>query len=79
MRDIDKDIDIQARKIALQLQSLMAVVDFKYNRHEPCLVCHRKFMHHYDGLPCDDDDNVKQRAEFNNPINTKEKARKFLA
>ena len=79
MRDIDKDIDIQARKIALQLQSLMAVVDFDYNRHEPCLVCHKKLMHHYDGLPCEDDDNVKKKAEFNNPINTKEKARKFLA
>ena len=57
----------------------MAVVDFDYNRHEPCLVCHKKLMHHYDGLPCEDDDNVKERAEFNNPINTKEKARKFLA
>ena len=79
MRDIDKDIDIQARKIALQLQSLMAVIDFDYNRHEPCLVCHKKLMHHYDGLPCEDDNNVKKKAEFNNPINTKEKARKFLA
>ena len=30
----------------------MARVDFKYNRHQPCLVCNEKYKHHIDGLPC---------------------------
>jgi len=51
-----QDIDKAARKTALALQSLMAKVEYKYNRHEPCLVCKQKFMHHIDGLPCESDE-----------------------
>jgi len=68
-----KDVDVVGRKIALQLQSLMAIVEFKYNRHEPCLVCKNKFMHHVDGLPCEDDNSIKERAPVNSPVMAKKK------
>lgn len=55
-----QDIDKAARTTALALQSLMARVEFEYNRHEPCLVCKEKFMHHIDGLPCESDDSRKK-------------------
>ena len=55
-----QDIDKAARKTALALQSLMAQVDFQYNRHQQCIVCKEKFMHHIDGLPCESDDSRKQ-------------------
>ena len=55
-----QDIDKAARKTALALQSLMAQVDFKYNRHQQCIVCKEKFVHHIDGLPCESDDSRKQ-------------------
>jgi len=55
-----QDIDKAARKTALALQSLMAQVDFKYNRHQQCIVCKEKFMHHIDALPCESDDSRKQ-------------------
>jgi len=35
----DKKIQEKAREVALNLEQLMAKVDFKYNRHQPCLVC----------------------------------------
>ncbi len=59
------DIDAAARKTALQLDSLMAVVDFEYNRHHKCLVCHNKYLHHVDGLPCESDDNKKEIIKRN--------------
>ena len=43
------EIDIAGRKLALNLASLMAKVEYEYNRHEPCLVCKQKYMHHIDG------------------------------
>jgi len=46
-----QDIDKAARTTALALQSLMARVEFEYNRHEPCLVCKEKFMHHITDYP----------------------------
>ncbi len=55
-----QDIDKAARKTALALQSLMAQVDFQYNRHQQCIVCKEKFVHHIDGLPCESDDSRKQ-------------------
>lgn len=60
-----QDIDKAARKTALALQSLMAQVDFKYNRHQPCIVCKEKFMHHIDGLPCESDNSRKQIVRNN--------------
>tara|TARA_R100001460_G_scaffold74118_4_gene115159 strand:- start:1285 stop:1482 length:198 start_codon:yes stop_codon:yes gene_type:complete len=54
------DIDKVGRQTALNLQSLMAVVEFEFNRHEPCLVCKQKFKHHEDGLPCKSDDSRKK-------------------
>ena len=60
-----QDIDKAARKTALSLQSLMAIVEYKYNRHEPCLVCNNKFMHHADGLPCESDDKKKEIIKGN--------------
>lgn len=60
-----QDIDKAARQTALSLQSLMAKVEYKYNRHEPCLVCNHKFMHHADGLPCETDDNKKEIIKGN--------------
>ncbi len=58
-------VDAAARKTALQLQSLMAIVDFKYNRHEKCMVCHHKYLQHDDGLPCESDDNTKTIVKRN--------------
>lgn len=54
------EIDTVGRQVALNLVSLMAKVEYKYNRHEPCLVCHEKYMHHIDGLPCERDDERKE-------------------
>ena len=48
----DKKIQEKARKVALNIEQLMARVDFKYNRHQPCLVCKEQYRHHIDGLPC---------------------------
>jgi hypothetical protein len=59
------EIDIAGRKLALNLASLMAKVEYKYNRHEPCLVCHEKYMHHIDGLPCERDDKRKEIVKHN--------------
>ena len=54
------DIDIKGRETALKLQSLMAVVEYDFNRHEPCLVCGERFFKHYpDGLPCETDTDIK--------------------
>lgn len=61
MSSLDNHIDKKARQLALDLQSLMARVEYKYNRHEPCLVCGNKFRHHYpDGLPCESDKKKKK-------------------
>jgi len=43
----------------------MAQVDFEYNRHQKCIVCKEKFVHHIDGLPCEADDNRKQIVRHN--------------
>lgn len=51
----DKKIQEKAREVALNLEQLMAKVDFKYNRHQPCLVCKEQYRHHLDGLPCTSD------------------------
>ena len=59
------EIDIAGRKLALNLASLMAKVEYEYNRHEPCLVCHEKYMHHIDGLPCESDDERKEIVKHN--------------
>jgi hypothetical protein len=65
-----QDIDKVARKTALALQSLMAQVDFKYNRHQPCMVCNEKFTHHIDGLPCESDDDIKKIVRHSRWDNT---------
>ena len=53
----DESIDKKARELAINIQSLMAEVDYEHNRHEPCIVCNHKFKKHYpDGLPCESDD-----------------------
>jgi hypothetical protein len=49
------EIDKKARQVALNLQSLMAIVEFDYNRYEKCMVCNEKYKHHIDGLPCETD------------------------
>lgn len=54
------DIDKIGRQTALNLASLMARVEYDFNRHEPCLVCNEKYKHHIDGLPCVSDDTRKQ-------------------
>jgi len=56
----DKLLHKKARTTALQIEQLMAVVDFKYNRHQRCLVCREKYMHHADGLPCVSDSDYKE-------------------
>jgi|TARA_B100001559_G_scaffold312300_1_gene309859 hypothetical protein len=56
----EKAINQKGRATALQLEQLMARVDFKYNRHQPCLVCNEKYKHHIDGLPCVSDTERKQ-------------------
>ena len=43
----------------------MAKVEYEYNRHEPCLVCKQKYMHHIDGLPCERDDERKEIVKHN--------------
>jgi|TARA_R100001463_G_scaffold56701_2_gene108794 hypothetical protein len=48
----DKKIQEKAREVALNIEQLMAKVDFQYNRHQPCLVCKEQYRHHIDGLPC---------------------------
>lgn len=65
-----QDIDKAARKTALALQSLMAQVDFQYNRHQPCIVCKEKFKHHIDGLPCESDDDTKKIVRHSRWDNT---------
>jgi hypothetical protein len=55
-----KEIDKKARQVALNLQSLMAIVEFDYNRYEQCMVCNEKYRHHIDGLPCETDTVKKQ-------------------
>lgn len=55
----DKNVEKKARQVALNLEQLMAVVDFKYNRHQACLVCKEQFRHHIDGLPCESDNDRK--------------------
>ena len=55
----DKKIEKKARQVALNLEQLMARVDFKYNRHQPCLVCSQQYRHHIDGLPCESDNKRK--------------------
>ena len=42
----EKAINEKGRATALQLEQLMARVDFQYNRHQPCLVCNEKYKHH---------------------------------
>jgi len=38
----------------------MALVEFGYNGHEPCMVCGNKYSKHIDKLPCESD--VKQKV-----------------
>jgi hypothetical protein len=59
------NIDHAGRQTALNLASLMAIVEYEYNRHEPCLVCTEKYMHHIDGLPCERDDERKKIVRHN--------------
>ena len=59
------DIDKVGRQVALNLASLMAKVEYEFNRHEPCLVCTEKYMHHIDGLPCERDDERKKIVRHN--------------
>ena len=56
----NKVIDKKAREVVLQIEQLMAVVDFKYNRHQRCLVCNYQYRHHLDGLPCVSDNSKKK-------------------
>ena len=56
----EKDINKIARQVALNLDYIMAQVDFTYNRHQRCLACQEKFKHHIDGLPCISDTVHKQ-------------------
>tara|TARA_B100001142_G_scaffold329248_1_gene391911 strand:+ start:3201 stop:3422 length:222 start_codon:yes stop_codon:yes gene_type:complete len=58
------DIDTVARKTAVNLAHLMSMVEYDYNRDEPCLVCKQKYKHHIDGLACESDDNPKQIIRF---------------
>jgi len=64
-----EDIDIAARKTVLNLEQLMARVDYKYNRHQKCLVCNHKYRRHEDGLPCVADDERKRIVMVNNGKN----------
>ena len=58
---MDENIDKKARQVAFRFQNLMSVVDYDHNRHEKCLACGHKFKQHYpDGLPCENDDDLKQ-------------------
>ena len=64
------DIDKIARQTAINLQQLMARVDFKYNRHQPCIVCYEKFDHHVDRLPCESDNDRKKIVRRNLGVKT---------
>tara|TARA_R110002020_G_scaffold246005_4_gene459708 strand:- start:764 stop:1009 length:246 start_codon:yes stop_codon:yes gene_type:complete len=55
-----KQIDDAARKAALSIQALMAVVEEGFNDHVRCIVCNHQYKQHIDSKPCVDDDNVKQ-------------------
>lgn len=59
-KDLDRIINEKGRQIALQLEQIMAVVDYDYNRHSNCLVCGQKYLRHEDGLPCENDDSKKK-------------------
>ena len=59
---MDDEVNKKARQVALNLDHLMAQVDFEYNRHQRCLVCNEKYKHHCDGLPCISD-NITKRIE----------------
>ena len=48
----EKNLDKIGRQVAINLDVLMAQVDFQYNRHNRCLVCNEKYKHHEDGIPC---------------------------
>ena len=59
---IDEQIDKKARQLAINLQCLMAKVDYEHNRHEKCIVCGKKFKQHFpDGLPCENETDIKPR------------------
>tara|TARA_B100001059_G_C17667869_1_gene492919 strand:- start:219 stop:440 length:222 start_codon:yes stop_codon:yes gene_type:complete len=60
MTEKDIEIDKKGREVALQLEQLLGIVDFDYNRHHRCIVCNAKFLRHEDGLPCEDDENRKR-------------------
>ena len=71
MSSMEENIDKKARQLAIDLQSLMARVDYIHNRHEECIVCHSKYKQHYpDGLPCESDDDKKDFCitHFFNPV-----------
>jgi len=42
----------------------MSMVEYDYNRDEPCIVCKQKYKHHIDGLACESDDRPKQIIRF---------------
>lgn len=69
---VEKNIDKIGRQIVLDLEHLMAKVDYKYNRHQPCLVCKEKYVHHIDGLPCTSDNNKKTIIRRDKWGNTKQ-------
>jgi len=56
----EENINKIGRQVAINLDYLMAQVDFTYNRHQRCLVCNEQYQHHIDGLPCLSDDDHKQ-------------------
>ena len=58
------DIDTKARQVAVKIEHLMSMVEYDYNRDEPCLVCKQKYKHHIDGLACESDDRPKQIDRF---------------
>jgi hypothetical protein len=60
-----EDVDIAARKTVLNLEQLMARVDYKYNREQRCLVCNYQYRRHEDGLPCVADDEKKKIVMVN--------------
>ena len=69
--DIHSIVDLKGREVALRLAYVMAKVEYDYNRHEPCLVCKEKYMHHIDGLPCESDDKIKEKAPYGEPVDAK--------
>jgi len=56
----EQNLNQIGRQVAINLDYLMAQVDFTYNRHQRCLVCNEQFQHHIDGLPCVSDTEHKQ-------------------